>query len=447
MNLTFLGASETVTGSKTLLEINDKRILIDCGMYQGDPKLEKKNFYQLPIDSGSIDIIFLTHAHLDHCGLLPKLIHDGFVGDIYCSEATKKLVRIILEDSVRIQEAEIKEGIRSDYLYDQSDVEGTLNLMRILNPGDTKEFSDFSVEFYEAGHILGAVSVVIEYNGKRIGFTGDLGRDDDFIHKAPVIPKDLNQLVIESTYGNRLHERENPYRELILAIQSVKSTGGVLLIPAFAVARTQVLVQMLYEVFELSPNLKIPVYVDSPMGVRATKVYEEYADQLKIPENKFKAALDMAKFMEYGKDLKRLNKQRPPFILISSSGMISGGKIMKYFDMYAHHEHNIILLTGYQGEGTLGRSISEGLEEVDLFGHTLKVTAKIKKLDGLSAHGDRDDLYHYIQSTGVSDKVFLNHGEVESLNFFHEYLKSRLSGIEVVVAKLNLEYDLLEGLI
>lgn len=443
MNLTFLGASEVVTGSKALLDIGNKRILIDCGLYQGSNSLEKGNTYQLPIPSHSIDIIFLTHAHLDHCGLLPKLIHDGFTGDIYCTEATKKLVRIILEDSARIQAAEIRNQTRRDALYDQVDVEQTMSLIRVIDFNEEKDFGSFKVEFYNAGHILGAASVVIEnIDGERIGFTGDIGRADDLLHKAPDIPDQLDYLVIESTYGNRLHRRSNPYRELIQAVESIKSKGGVLLIPAFAVARTQLIVQMLADIFEISPRLKIPVYVDSPMGVRATKVYEDYSHLLKIDRKKFDSALNMAMFIEYGKDLKRLSRQRPPFILISSSGMISGGKILKYFDMYAHHERNTILLTGHQGEGTLGRAISEGFKEVEMFGHILKVTAQVKELSCLSAHGDRDDLYHYIQKANVKRKIFLNHGEAVSIADFAHFLKKRVRKVAVITAKLNLKYEL-----
>lgn len=440
MNLKFLGASETVTGSKTILEVGDKRVLVDCGMFQGNVKLEEKNIKNLNELLGPIDIVFLTHAHLDHCGLLPKLIHEGYHGKIYCTEATKKLVRIILEDSVRIQEYEIKERVRQEFLYDQEDIERTLEKISIVEFGKSYEIEGLKVEILEAGHILGAMSIVIEYDGIRIGFSGDLGRENDLLHRPPSIPKSLDYLVIESTYGDRLHDRKNPYSELIFSIKKIKETGGVLLIPAFAVARTQMIVQMLGQLFEMSPKLRLPVYVDSPMGVRATKVYQEYEGLLKIPRKEFEDKLRVAKFVEYGNDLKKLTKQKPPFILISSSGMISGGKILKYFDMYAHHQKNTILLTGFQGEGTIGRKLEQGIREIQMFGHLLKITANVHKITSLSAHADRDDLVTYIKKCQVKNKVFINHGEKESSLNFKNYLADL--GISSIASEFAVEYQL-----
>lgn len=445
MKLQFLGASETVTGSKTILKIQNVNILIDCGLYQGSPALEKKNFTFPGPAPASIDAVFLTHAHLDHCGYLPKLIKDGFHGKIYCTEETKKLVQIILEDSARIQEFELKEHARDEMIYDELDVEKTLSMMSVMNYNELKIFSHYSVEFFEAGHILGAASIVVQAEGKRVCFSGDLGRTNDMIHKHPIVPPHIDYLVLETTYGNRVHDNINPLKELIRSIKHVKSNNGVLLIPAFAVARTQVMVQILWDLFRKNPQLKIPVFIDSPMGVRATRVYQEYASRLKVSRHDFEKALDEVKLIEFGKDQKRLAKQKSPFILISSSGMLSGGKVLKYFDMYAHHEQNVILLTGYQGEGTLGRSLVEGVKEVTMMGHNLQIRAKIHEIYSLSAHADQSDLLAYIKACPALKKIFLNHGDKESSLEFQRLVKNQIQSEtipETIVVKLLNEYEI-----
>ena len=442
MKVKFLGASETVTGSKTLLEFGDVVMLVDCGLYQGNYDLEAANdFFPGPL-AGSIDYIFLTHAHLDHCGLLPKLVLDGFKGKIFCTEPTKKLVQIILEDSAKIQEYELKEKIRNNLLYDLADVERTMSLIQILPLNKPHEFEDFSAEYFEAGHILGAASLVITADEKKICFSGDIGRNDDLIHNAVSIPPDLDYLILETTYGDRLHNRLDRYKDLVESIKRVKGTKGVLLIPAFAVARTQVLIQMLWQVFEEYKELQIPVYVDSSMGVKATNIYEEYQSHLKIGMEEFEAALKRVKLIEFGKDHKRMAKKKPPFILISSSGMLNGGKILKYIDMYAHHEKNTILLTGFQGEGTLGRSLREGLKEIQIMGRKLPVRADIRQVSSLSAHGDQSDLTSYILACPTLKKVFLNHGEAASAQAFKTHLEKK-SSVESIVVKLNDEFELL----
>lgn len=435
MQLSFYGASETVTGSKSVLEIGTKRVLIDCGMYQGNHALEELNSKSLTSLFGPIDYVFLTHAHLDHTGLLPKLIHEGFHGKIYCTKETFALVRIILEDCVRIQLSELKDGKLSELIYNEMDVEKTLSLMSTVELNSKVEIDEFTVEFLSAGHILGAMSVIFESSDKRICFSGDIGRSEDLIHTAPKVPKQLDYLVLETTYGDRNHDKKNPYKDLILSIEKIKQSKGVLLIPAFAVARTQILVKMLADLFEIAPNLKLPIFVDSPMAVKTTKVYQDYSDSLKVKKDDFETTLKVARFVEFGNDAKKLARQKAPFILISSSGMLTGGRIMKYVDMYAHHERNVILLTGFQGEGTLGRSILDGERDFKIFGHKLKVRADVKQVSSLSAHADQEELTNYVKEIKGLKKVFLNHGEKEAIKRFREKLSTKIESAVIIAEK------------
>lgn len=439
MNLSFHGASESVTGSKSIIEINQTRLLIDCGMYQGDSDLELKNNESLVKLLGPVDAIILTHAHLDHTGLLPKLVKEGFHGEIFCTHETFELVKIILEDSAKIQMYEFKKGNSARILYGQEDVEQTLTLFKIVER--KVMFDNIEIEFFNAGHILGAVSVVIRANNESVCFSGDLGRDDDLLHPIVESPTDVDFLVLESTYGNRLHHRNNPYKELIKAIEHIKEQKGVLLIPAFAIARTQVLIKMLSDLFELSPQLKLPVFVDSPMGVKATQAYRKFSKSLKVSEPEFLKSLEVAKFIEFGNDAKKLAKAKAPFILISSSGMLSGGKVLKYFDMYAHHERNVILITGYQGEGTLGKSLLAGQQEFEMFGHRVKFRAKLFQIASLSAHADQEDLLRYVEKNSQLKAIFLNHGEEEAMDVLKQKLEEKFK-LRVIKASKDESYDL-----
>ncbi len=444
MQLTFLGAAKTVTGSKTLLEIGTTRILVDCGMYQGSKEVEQLNLASLHLDFTTIDFIFLTHAHFDHSGYLPVLVKHGFNGRIFCSDQTMQLARVILEDSARIQQYKWEAGESEKLLYTEDDVAKTMGLFDTKKIGLKYKHDDLSYEFFEAGHILGATSIVFTYKGTSIGFSGDLGKKDDFIHKAPHFPCDLDYLVLESTYGNRIHPDEDVKFALKESILRTKGYGGVLLIPAFAVARTQIVVQVLAEIFEQDPSLKLPVFVDSPMAIRATKIYVQNTEKLKVTEQDFVNALEQVKFLEFGNDIKKFERKKPPFILISASGMISGGRVLKHFDMYAKHEKNIILLVGFQGENTIGRRIWDGERKIKLFGHTIDIRAQVKMVSSLSAHADKIEMKQMISENSPKvKKIFLNHGEEESLNSFKDYL-SEETDWQIEIAEKNKIYELLD---
>lgn len=444
MKITSLGAAKTVTGSKTLLEVGDEKILIDCGMYQGKGSGDL-NHSDLGFDPREISSVFLTHGHFDHCGLLPVLVKRGFVGKIISTYPTREIARIILEDSANIQKYESgksAEGEKSqEPLYDLLDVERTMELFTCRELGKPYAANGITYQFHEAGHILGAASLVIERDGKRICFSGDLGRGDDPLHLPPDFPKELNTLILESTYGDRVHPDLDPSAEFEKHIKRVIKTRGVLLIPSFAVARSQIVLHILARLFREKKELRLPVYFDSPMGFKATKLYQDNASLLKVSRKEFEEDLSYVKFMEFGKDLKRLEKTKGPYILISSSGMISGGRVLRHFDMLAKHENNTVLLVGYQGEGTIGRALLEKNKDIALMGHTVNVRAQVELIDSLSAHADFEEIADLIgPGEQAPAKIFLNHGEDNALNHFQKVLQERFSS-EVTVMERGVEYE------
>lgn len=434
MKLTFLGASKTVTGSKTLVSFKTQSILVDCGLYQGKDS-EKMNRQDLGVDPRELAAIFLTHGHLDHCGYLPLLVKKGFSGKIISTYPTREIVRVILEDSAGIQENESRKKGGEEPLYDGLDVERTMELFVCRELNEDYREKEFSYRFYEAGHILGAASIVFDDGENKLCFSGDLGRAQDLIHRAPDFPKQMDALVLESTYGNREHPQVDPEEEFRKHINRVRKTKGVLLIPSFAVARSQIALHILGRLFKKQPELRIPVYFDSPMGTRATRLYRENAHLLKISKKEFEQDLENVKFMEFGKDLKRLAKASGPHILISSSGMISGGRVLKHFDKLANEDRNTVLLLGYQGEGTIGRALAEGEKTVPLFGHDVKVRAQTAMIESLSAHADHSEILGMLQACEKPpQKIFLNHGEEEALTAFQKELQEKLRA-ETLIAQ------------
>lgn len=441
MKLEVIGAVDSVTGSKSCLEIDDIRIVVDSGLFQGMKDAAHRN--REVVIKDKIDFVFLTHAHLDHSGYLPVLAKNGFRGLIYCTVETRELVEIILNDSVKIQENELKEGGQTEPLYTAEDVELVMSQIIVVQKGVDYKKSHFHFRFSEAGHILGAASVTIWNDKLKIAFSGDIGRRDDILHLAPQALTDIDYLVLESTYGDRRHKRNHIIDDLQKEIDLIIQKKGVLLIPSFAVARTQQIILYLHEIFEKSPQHKIKVYVDSPMAIKATKVYEKYIESTKISKEGFKNALGSVKLAEFESTFDKVRKQKPPFIVVSSSGMLGGGMIMKYLDMFIHHSENTILFSGYQGEGSLGRKILDGETGMELNGHILKIRAEIHLLEGLSAHADQDELIDYAcHAKGRLKKVFLNHGEKESMLALQGTLSHKLK-IPVVIPEKGLKYDLI----
>lgn len=441
MKLTFLGASETVTGSKILLNYADKNYLIDCGMYQGSKELSLLNEKLINVSVQSIDNVFITHGHLDHCGYLPILYKNGYKGKIFCTPLTKEIIKIILEDALKVQEYDLKEQKIKEPLFTEIDVAKVFANFQTFEKGKEFKLDDLSFQFFEAGHIIGASSLLLKNSKESLCFSGDIGRADDLLHYPPSLPSECQTLVLESTYGDRDHENNDLlYNKLSQHIQRIIETQGVLLIPAFAVARTQIILKVLGNLFDKNPELKLPLFVDSPMASKVTKLYLENHKALKLGKAEMLDFLAHCKFLDYGKDQKRFSKQKGPFIIVSSSGMISGGRVLKYFDMYAKHEKNTILLAGYQGEGTIGRRILDGEDRIKLFGHEIHVRSHLDFLPGMSAHADRGELLGLLKEIKGLKRIYLNHGEKETLPKFKEYLEQL--NVDTIIAKKNKTYKL-----
>lgn len=430
----FLGAKDTVTGSKTLFEFEDKKILVDCGMYQGLKELQKMNRNSLKIDPCELDAIFLTHGHLDHCGMLPFLAGQGYKKKIYCTKLTRDVATVILQDSAKIQANEVKENPSFEPLYDQHDVEQALALFEVCEFERTYQAHGISFRFSLAGHVLGASSLSLKVQDKDIVFSGDIGRADDLLHPAPVFPNSADYLILESTYGDRVHPDKDPLNDIEVQVKRILSTQGILFVPAFALARSQVVIYLLSQLFAKKPELKIPVYLDSPMAVEMTKLYEKNSKALKISEDDFTKALDIVKLIEFGNDVKKLARAKGPYILVSSSGMISGGRAIKHFDMLAKHEKNSILLTGYQGAGTIGRALLEH-QEIKVLGHKVNLRAHVALMDSLSAHADSEQILQLLAAMKrLPKKIFLNHGEPDSMNSLKRKIQQNFAQIQVEIS-------------
>lgn len=449
MKLSFFGAAQNVTGSSYLLEAKGFRLLVDCGMYQ-ERKLKSRNWDPFPAEPESIDAIVLTHAHLDHCGLVPKLVKAGFKGKVYCTKATADIVEIVLLDSAKIQTEDVaykkkrhkREGRKGPYplepLYTIEDAEASIQLLTGVDYEKELVLTEGLVAtFHNVGHILGSSSVkfVVTDGGEQrsILFSGDVGRWDLPILQDPVLPEQADYIVIESTYGNRIHKPTATIPDsLATIINETREAGGNVVIPSFAIERTQ---ELLYHLNGLLGEKKIPrliAFVDSPMAIRVTQVFrrhpelfdEEAVEQLERGDHPCDfPGLTLSRTAHQSKSI---NHIRGTALIIAGSGMCTGGRIKHHIANNIGREESTILFIGYQAVGTLGRIILEGAEEIRIHGKEHKVKARIEKINGFSAHADKDELLRWL--SGISQpprKVFVTHGEPESANGFASYLNSK----------------------
>ncbi len=421
MKITFLGATSTVTGSKYLIEENGKKILIDCGLFQGLKELRLRNWAKFPVDPKEIHAIILTHDHIDHSGYIPRIIKEGFNGRIICTPGTFDLCKILLPDCGHLQQEEATYAKRKGYskhkdplpLFSAEDAERSLKYFETLNYDKEMEiFKGLSFKFINAGHILGAAQVILSNGSKKIGFTGDLGRPNDPIMYPPEVPKGCDYLVMESTYGDRLHIKDNPLKMFKDIIIKTYKRGGIILIPAFAVGRTQLVLYYLEQLFRAGEIPSIPVFLNSPMAQDATKIFCRHHKINRLDSAQCQKIFNVAKFVNNMEESIALNNLKKPAILIAGSGMATGGRIIHHLKEYAPNPQNTILFTGYQSIGTRGDTILNGNKEVKIHGQFVPINAEVALIENLSAHPDQGELIEWAKSIKTKPlKVFITHGE------------------------------------
>ena len=444
--ISFLGGAGTVTGSKTLIEAGSKKVLIDCGLFQGLKELRHKNWESFPVDPHSIDELILTHAHLDHCGYLPLLVKNGFKGSVHCSEPTRQLAEIILLDSAKIQEEDAERATSHAYtkhgkaipLYTVEDVHTCmhnfvtheLHEWVILDPG-------LKFQFLNNGHILGSCFVDLRIKDRKIIFSGDIGRTKPMLLYPPQKISEANIIVMESTYGDRIHEVENVKEALLKVILETYEHRGVLMIPTFAVERAQELIYLLYLLNEEGRLPHMPVFLDSPMGINSTNVYRQFHEWQNLSHFNMSHMYEHVTFIHSVEKSRGTVFDKKPKIVLAGSGMMEGGRILHYMNNHLDNPKNTLLFVGYQGEGTRGRAILEGAKEIKFFGEYRKVRCQIRELSSLSAHGDQSEMIEWLKNfKSKPEYVFLNHGEPHQTDALRQKIEFEL-GWEVKIPKLN----------
>lgn len=421
MKIYFLGAAGTVTGSKFVVEHNETRILIDCGLFQGLKPLRELNWQPLSVLPSTIDFVLLTHGHLDHCGWLPKLVNDGFLGKIFCTSPTKQISQLILLDSAKIQEEEAERANKENYskhnpakpLYTVKDAEKVIPFFRVVDKDlEVKLTDDIYFKFFYASHIIGACSIELHIEDKILIFSGDIGQDDDVLLFPPMKPKKADFVFMESTYGNRLHPENDVMFELEQIINNTFQKGGNIVIPSFAVERAQTIMYLLWQLKEQKRIPDIPYVIDTPMGISVLDVFLQNTKWHKLNPHQCEEMCSMFTMISSYKDTIEMIYNEKPKVVIAASGMITGGRVLSYLERYIIDEKNTVLLVGYQAEGTRGRKLLEGAKDIKFYGKYYPVNANIIMVEGLSAHGDQKDLINWLSDLEEKpQKVFLIHGE------------------------------------
>lgn len=451
VKLHFFGAAHTVTGSKFLLETPQLNILIDCGMFQGLKELRLLNWGKLPFPAKDIDVVLLTHGHLDHCGYLPKLVQQGFQGSIFGTSPTLAIASVILRDSAVIQEEEAKQANEEGYtshhpalpFYTLEDAERTIKQFK---PQKTDEWialsENLNYRHQKNGHIIGSTFIEIDLDGKIIVFSGDIGRKNDVLLDPPNKPQWADVLVVESTYGNKLHPDDDADQLLIDSINQCIQTKGTLIIPSFAVERLQTLMFKLWDLYNRKKIPDIPIYVDSPMGNEVLGIFTQFAVWHKLTQTQFNVMQGHFNIITSYKDTWKTIDNKRPKVVIAGSGMVTGGRVLTYLRYYLDKPETIVLLAGYQAEGTRGRQLQEGAHEIKLHGKYIPVKATIKTIESLSAHADQSELIDWIRAIkNVPEHLFLVHGEPTALDAFRVKIKDELQ-LKAIIPHINETFTL-----
>jgi metallo-beta-lactamase family protein len=423
VNITFLGGTSTVTGSKYLVRHGDECLMLDCGLFQGYKLLRERNRTPLPIAPEQINTVLLTHAHLDHSGFLPLLVKEGFSGPIYATPGTRDLCRILLPDSGHIQEEDAAFANRHGFakhapalpLYTRQDALDCLPHFKTINFGQTfQPIPGWRATFSPAGHILGAASVLLEVAGRRILFSGDLGRPDDLIMAPPANAPAADTVLIESTYGDREHPKDDVMAELAPALKKLAKRGGVAVIPVFAVGRAQALLHAIH-LLKLRGELPtaLPVFLDSPMAVHSTHLFEHHQGEHRLSNQDAHALTHSATMINSTDESRALAARHGPMVILSASGMATGGRVLHHLAQHAGNHRNMIILTGFQAPGTRGATLASGAKSVRIHGRDVTVNAEVVQLQSASAHADANQLLNWLRSMPQApDQVYVVHGEL-----------------------------------
>lgn len=453
MRLKFLGGVQTVTGSKTVVEIGGLKLLVDCGLFQGLKELRLKNREALPVDPKTLNAIILTHAHLDHSGYLPVLVKAGYQGKIYCSAPTRELARLILLDSAKIlmEDAEFanERGFSRHHpalpLYDQKDVERTLTHFQSVPTGKWRSLGP-SVNFrlQPSGHILGSTFVELLAGDNRIVFSGDLGRSHPVLYEPPEKIAAADYLVIESTYGDRNHLDSSgaALANLGRMIRDTIARGGQVIIPSFSVGRVQEILFMLSRLRKSGELPDVPIYLDSPMGIAATRIFTEFPEWHRLERAEVDRLCEMTIAVESRTESIRIMREAAPAVIIAGSGMVTGGRVLHHLTARIEDPNSTVVLVGFQAAGTRGRLLRDGVGELKMHGRYFPVKCRIENLEGLSAHADQNELIAWLKEFRVAPKkVFINHGEPQASDVLRMKIFDTL-GWECVVPRLDEAFTL-----
>jgi metallo-beta-lactamase family protein len=432
VKLTFHGAAKTVTGSKYLLEADNVRVLIDCGLFQGLKELRERNWAPTPFNIKKLDAVVLTHAHLDHVGYLPRIVKQGYRGKIFCTPATAELTELTLLDSAKIQESDASYANKKGFskhipafpLYEIRDAEQTVKLFRTVPRGDWfSPVEPIWMRYHDAGHLLGSNTIEVEIRNQtpplKILFSGDVGRYDGPLYHDPTPPTACDYLICESTYGDRDHAESDLMEGLAQAVNRSVERGGVMLVAAFAIGRSQQLIYLMQVLKKTGRIPDIPIYLDSPMAVDATNIYREFDEDHDLSEGELDPQHPLfggpnVYLCRKTEESKALNRHRGPAMIISSSGMMTGGRILHHLKQRLPDDRNTIIVGGYQAVGTRGRLLQDGAERLRIHGQDIAVRAKVETIPGLSGHADRSGLLRWLKSLEAPRRTFLTHGEIDS---------------------------------
>jgi len=437
VHLTFLGAAGTVTGSKFLVQYSGQQLLVDCGLFQGYKQLRLRNRTPLPFEPNHLGAVVLTHAHLDHSGHLPLLVKEGFRGKVWCTPGTRDLCNILLPDSGHLQEEDAAFANRHGFskhhpalpLYTEDDALRSLKQLKTVPPlHEFEPLPGWHARFFGAGHILGASSLLLTVGGKRLLFSGDLGRPDDLIMLPPDPPPGADAVIIESTYGDRTHPEENLLNELAPLLEKVAARGGTAVVPVFAVGRAQAL---LHAIAELKQQQRLPaslpIYLDSPMAIHSTEAFTHHLGEHRLNAAQCNALAHVAKMVRTPDESKAIAHQHGPKVILAASGMATGGRVLHHLIQYLGDHRHMVVLTGYQAPGTRGASLVAGAASVRIHGQDVPVRAEVAQLQSSSAHADASQLMQWLRAIpGQPHRVFVVHGDPDAADTLRRRVENEL---------------------